>query len=176
MAVSNTGMAEFWLGAPRQAAGLLTNACVKRGQSLLGPIGCRFQVIETQRPGQNQSDRTGGAATIRHGRERGPRDMSLGDLKQSAASLKALLAKAEDAFVAGDVETAERSAKAISALARAHRDVAEVDQLARNEPPEEDEEALRAEIRSRIARFVDADREGAPASVLERLAREAFEG
>lgn len=101
--------------------------------------------------------------------------MAQGQLDRSAASFRAMLADAEAAFVAGDVASAERAAKAISALVKAARDVAELEQLARIEPPEDDEEALRAEIRSRIARFVDADRQGAPADVLERLAREAFE-
>ncbi|HWA00151.1 MAG TPA: hypothetical protein VG841_07525 [Caulobacterales bacterium] len=98
------------------------------------------------------------------------------NLKQRAASLKAMLAEAEAALAAGETEKAERSAKAVSALVKAARDVAELEQLARAEELEDDDEALRAEIRSRIARFVDADRRGAPAEVLEGLAREAFAG
>lgn len=72
------------------------------------------------------------------------------------------------------MELAERLAKAVTALARAARDVSEVEALARDQAPEEDEEALCAEIRSRIARFVGAAQAGDPDETLERLARETY--
>lgn len=89
--------------------------------------------------------------------------------------LRRLLDGAHAALAAGDAGEAEHRAKAVSALLRAERDLAEYE-ASRAASPEDDDEALRAEIRSRIARFVDADRRGAPAEVLERLARETFEG
>jgi len=89
--------------------------------------------------------------------------------------LRRLLDDAHAALADGDAGMAEQRAKAVSALLRAERDLAEY-VAARAASAEDDDEALRAEIRSRIARFVDADRAGAPPEVLERLAREAFEG
>lgn len=86
-----------------------------------------------------------------------------------AAALQALLQQAEAALQAGDAQTVERRARAVSALVRAQRDVAE---FARALPPEEDEEALRAELRRRLALFVEADLADAPAEVLERIALE----
>jgi len=92
------------------------------------------------------------------------------DLDQFAAALKAMIADAEASLRAGDAQDAERRAKAVSALVRAARDVAELDAFARAQPPEQDEEALRAEIRGRIRRLVEADLAGAPDEVLERIA------
>jgi hypothetical protein len=86
-----------------------------------------------------------------------------------------MLAEAEETMAAGDTLEAERRAKAVSALVKAARDVADLEAFARSQPPEEDEEAIRAEIRSRIARFIEADIAGAPHDVMERLGREAFE-
>ncbi len=73
----------------------------------------------------------------------------------------------------GEAADAERQAKAISALVRAERDVAQflVEQSAL--APEQDDEELRAELRRRLARFVEAERAGAPDAVLERIATEA---
>ncbi|MES1202202.1 MAG: hypothetical protein ABUS57_12225 [Pseudomonadota bacterium] len=84
-----------------------------------------------------------------------------------------MLADVEAAFVAGDTDKAERGAKAISALVRASRDVAEFEMMARSQP-EDDEEELRAEIRRRVARYVAAAQGDAAAEELERLARETF--
>lgn len=63
----------------------------------------------------------------------------------------------------------ERQAKAVSALIRAKRDLDEYAALQAG-LTEQDEEELRAELRRRIARFVEADLSEAPAEVLERLA------
>ncbi len=96
-----------------------------------------------------------------------------GGLEQAAASFRSILADAEAALLAGDTSEGERRAKAVSALVRAVRDVAELEAFARLQPPEEDEESIRAEIRSRIARFVEAERAGASLAELERIAVEA---
>jgi hypothetical protein len=58
-------------------------------------------------------------------------------LSASAASLRAGLIEAEAALAAGDLELAERQAKAVSALVRAARDVAELETLARDASPED---------------------------------------
>ena len=100
---------------------------------------------------------------------------SRGGLEQAAASFRAMLAEAEAALRDGNTQEGERRAKAVSALVRAVRDVAELEAFARLQPPEEDEESIRAEIRSRIARFVEADLAGASVEILEGLARETFE-
>lgn len=89
--------------------------------------------------------------------------------------LRRLLDDAHTALAGGDASEAEHKAKAVSALLRAERDLAEY-MAAQAASPEDDDQAVRAEIRRRLARFVDADRAGAPAEVLERLARETFEG
>jgi hypothetical protein len=89
---------------------------------------------------------------------------------EAAAALEALLTEIEATLASGDSDEACRRAKAVSALVRARRDVAELAELAREQPSEEDVEALRAELRDRLARFADADRAGAPAEVLERIA------
>jgi hypothetical protein len=86
----------------------------------------------------------------------------------AATALRELLADARAALAAGDAQEVERRARAISALVRAERDVAEL--AAAHEPSsEEDDEALRAELRRRLDRFVEADLDDAPAEVLERI-------
>jgi hypothetical protein len=71
------------------------------------------------------------------------------------------------AFTALD---AARLGKAASALIRAKRELAQFMVETAVSASEEDEEALRAELRRRIARFVEADLSGAPPEVLERIA------
>lgn len=88
------------------------------------------------------------------------------------AVLRDQLGVAQAALADGDAAGAERQAKAISALVRAARDLAELESLARAEEPEEDVEALRAEFRRRIALFVAADQAGASDEQLVRIARE----
>ncbi len=92
-------------------------------------------------------------------------------MTDAATKLRQWLDRAQEAIIDGDALEVERNAKAISALVRAERDVAE---FARALPPEEDEEARRAELRRRLASFVEADLAGAPAAVLERIAIEGF--
>lgn len=89
---------------------------------------------------------------------------------EAAAALKLILADAEAALRAGDSQEGERRAKAVSALVKAVRDVAELEAFAREQPPEEDEDALRAEIMGRIRRLAEAHDSGAPDEVLERIA------
>lgn len=90
--------------------------------------------------------------------------------------LREQLGVAQAALAQGDAAGAERQAKAISALVRAVRDVAELESLARAEEPEDDVEAIRAELRRRIALFVAADQAGASDEQLARIAREGVAG
>ncbi|MCR6646541.1 MAG: hypothetical protein NVV62_19505 [Terricaulis sp.] len=93
-------------------------------------------------------------------------------LHEAVAALKENLANAEAELRNGETQEAERRAKAISALVKAARDVADLEALARAQPPEENEHELRAELRSRLRRLVEAQRLGAPDATLERLADE----
>jgi phage terminase large subunit-like protein len=83
-------------------------------------------------------------------------------LRTWTVSLSEALAAARMELAAGDVAEAERRAKAVSALSKAVRDTAELESVARAQPPEEDVEALRADLRRRLARFVEADLADAP--------------
>jgi hypothetical protein len=83
--------------------------------------------------------------------------------------LREQLAAARAQLVAGGAADAERQARAISALVRAERDVAELI-VAGTGAQEDNEEELRAELRRRVARFVEAASAGAPDAVLERIA------
>jgi hypothetical protein len=91
-------------------------------------------------------------------------------MSETAVALKRHLEEALAALATGgDPVEAERRAKAVSALVKAEREVAELIAAA---PPsaEDDEEARRAELRRRIAVFVDASRAGMPDEVLQRIA------
>lgn len=84
-------------------------------------------------------------------------------------ALKRLLEDAHRALADGDALDAERRAKAVSALVKAEREVSEF--IAAQAPDAEDNaEALRAELLSRITRLIEADHAGAPDEVLERIA------
>ena len=93
-------------------------------------------------------------------------------LSEAVAALKHNLAEAEALLRNGETQEAERSAKAISALVKAARDKADLEALARAQPPEEDEDALRAEILGRIHRLIAARDSGAPDEVLAAIASE----
>jgi hypothetical protein len=83
--------------------------------------------------------------------------------------LRRLLEEARAALAGGEPADAERLAKAVSALVRAERDVAEF--LAAQAPDTEDDaEAQRAELLGRITRLIEADHAGAPDEVLDRIA------
>jgi hypothetical protein len=87
----------------------------------------------------------------------------------AAETFRALLDMAYAEFAAGDAAEAERRARAVSAIVRAERDVAEFIAAA-TQAPEEDAETIRAELRSRFRRLVEAEHAGAPDEVLERIA------
>lgn len=89
---------------------------------------------------------------------------------RSAEALRKAFEAAETALADGDVEIAERTAKAVAAMVRAARDLSEFETIARAQPQEEDEEAMRAELRRRVAQLVDAVEADAPDEVLERIA------
>ncbi len=93
-------------------------------------------------------------------------------LSEAVAALKQNLAEAEALLRNGETQEAERCAKAISALVKAARDVADLEALARAQPPEEDEDALREEIMGRLRRLAAAMDSGAPDDVLEAIASE----
>lgn len=100
----------------------------------------------------------------------------LGGLAASVARLRTQLAEAERTLAVGDTIEAERQAKAVSALVRATRDVAELEAEAVAQSADEDDEELRAEIRRRLDLFIEAARAGDPDERLEQLARETFAG
>jgi hypothetical protein len=83
--------------------------------------------------------------------------------------LRTLLDEAHGALAGGDAPDAERRAKAVSALVRAERVLADF-AAAEAANAETDEEAQRAELLGRITRLIEADHAGAPDEVLERIA------
>lgn len=88
-------------------------------------------------------------------------------------STPAFRAYLEDAYAAlkrGDAHESERRAKAVSALVRAERDVAEFLTEQRAASEYDDEAALRAELQRRLSLFAEADRAGEPPDVLARIA------
>lgn len=86
------------------------------------------------------------------------------------SQLRALLEEAQLKLSDGDAADAERRAKAVSAIVRADRDVAELSAAQSTLSAEDDEEAMCAELRRRLALFVEADLADAPPEVLERIA------
>jgi len=90
------------------------------------------------------------------------------------AGLSQALAAAEAALNAGDALDAERRARAVSALVRALRDLAEFEAAADAAAAAHDDANIRAELRRRLDRLVGAELEGAPLEVRERLARALF--
>lgn len=91
------------------------------------------------------------------------------------ASLRSALDAAADRLTDDAVE-AERLAKAISAVVRAERDLAEFLATPATPSPEENDERIRAELRGRLDRLLAAQRAGAPLGELERLAVEVGRG
>jgi len=90
---------------------------------------------------------------------------------ETAAALQRLITDALTELArGGDAAEAERRAKAITALVRAEREVAERAAAPELLSAEEDEEVRRAELRRRLARFVEAACAGAADPVLERIA------
>lgn len=93
------------------------------------------------------------------------------DLTEIHLAIERGLTAAGDAMRTGEMLEAERTAKAVSALIKAAREAGEV-AAALVAPPEEDVEELRAELRRRLALYVEADLADAPPDVLERIALE----
>lgn len=89
-----------------------------------------------------------------------------------ADDLRALLRSAHEAIQDGEAVEAERRAKAISAVVRAERDVAEFLAAEDERNPVRDSQSLRAEFRSRVARIVAAELAGASDEELGRMAGE----
>lgn len=88
----------------------------------------------------------------------------------TAETLRALVAEAHQKLRDGDAGEAERHAKAVSAIVRAERDVAEYVTALEAQQVEDDEEILRAEFMERLRRLAAAERAGVPDTVLERIA------
>jgi hypothetical protein len=88
----------------------------------------------------------------------------------SPAEFRAFLDQAHTALNGGDAQDGERRAKAVSALVRAERDVAEFLTERRAASENDDEDALRAELQRRFALFAEADQQNAPPDVLARIA------
>ena len=86
-----------------------------------------------------------------------------------AVALRQLMDEALDKLAGGEPAEAERCARAVSALVRAERDLAEFE-AANADLMEDDDEARRAELRRRLTLFAEADRAGATPEVLERIA------
>jgi hypothetical protein len=84
------------------------------------------------------------------------------------ATLKQSLTGASLALASGDAADAERRAKAITALVRAEREVAELVTSATD--LENDDDELCDELLRRLVRYAEADRQGAPVETLERIA------
>jgi hypothetical protein len=92
-------------------------------------------------------------------------------MSEAAETMKRLLGDALTALARGDdAVDAERRAKAISALVKAEREVAELMATPAAPSLEEDEKSRRAELRRRFAVLVDDTRAGAPDEVLQRIA------
>lgn len=91
-------------------------------------------------------------------------------------ALAAALDAAKGALTRGEYEDAERGARAISSLVKAAREARDLAVAAAADARENDVEELRAELRRRLALFVEADVSGAPAEVLERIAMEGGAG
>ena len=87
-----------------------------------------------------------------------------------AAALRSIIDAALAQLVAGEVAEAERSAKAVSALVRAERELAEIEATGAANKNDGDDEASGAELRRRLALYVGAARAGAVPEVLERIA------
>ena len=84
-------------------------------------------------------------------------------------ALDAALNETRAALAAGEAQEAERRAKAVSAFARAIRDAQELEDYARQQEPEADADAIRDELRRRVARFAEAQRAGADLEELGRI-------
>lgn len=87
-----------------------------------------------------------------------------------AAALRSIIDAALARLVIGDAAEAERSVKAVSALVRAERELAEFEAASVASNSDGDNEASSAELRRRLALYVESVRAGAVPKVLERIA------
>lgn len=88
----------------------------------------------------------------------------------NAAAFRTFLDQAHAALNGADALDAERRAKAVSALVRAERDVAEYLSELRAASENDNEDAIRAELQRRLAAFAEADRAGHPPEILAGIA------
>ena len=93
-------------------------------------------------------------------------------MTDAVAALQKSLTEAGEALTNGDAAEAERRAKAITALVRAERDVAEFATVSSG--LENDDEELSSELLRRLVRYAEADRQDAPPEALERIATEGL--
>jgi hypothetical protein len=87
-----------------------------------------------------------------------------------AAGFRVTLDGARAALNGGNATDGERRAKAVSAIVRAERDVAEFLVERRAAAWEDDDETCRAELQRRFSMFATAVEAGAPDEVLARIA------
>ena len=87
-----------------------------------------------------------------------------------AATFRAMLNGAQGALNGGDAADGERRAKAVSAIVKAERDVAEFLVEQRTAAWEDDDEACRAELLRRLTLFSEQASQEAPDEVLARIA------
>jgi len=93
-------------------------------------------------------------------------------MTDAVTAMRKSLSEASQALTGGDAADAERRARAITALVRAERDVAEFATAATG--LENDDEELCADLRRRLVEFAQADLADAPPEVLERIATEGL--
>jgi uncharacterized membrane protein len=93
-------------------------------------------------------------------------------MTDAVTAMRKSLSEASQALTGGDAADAERRAKAITALVRAERDVAEFAAAATS--LENDDEELCTELLRRLVLYAEADRQDAPPEVLERIATEGL--
>ena len=86
------------------------------------------------------------------------------------AALRRIIDAALTQLVAGEAAEAERSAKAVSALVKAERELAEFEAMGAAQTDDDDHEANSAELRRRLTLYVESVRAGAVPGVLERIA------
>lgn len=86
------------------------------------------------------------------------------------AAFRSFLDEAHAALQSGEAQDSERRAKAISALVRAEREVAEYLNEVRAATEDSDHDALRAELQRRLSLFAEASRAGGSAELLAQIA------
>lgn len=92
--------------------------------------------------------------------------LSCGMVEKSALSrwerwnsaLEDALAAASAALAAGEHQDAEQRAKAVSAVAKATRDVADLAKAVRELPPEHDDDNALEDLHDRVVRYIEAQR------------------